>query len=168
MPPDDAPLRDGVSGLDETEQPDPIAAFDPADGGAHPATKYYVDDVEVAVATERVQYLDANGSLITESLNDYTRRTVRKAYDSLDSFLTAWNATERKHAIIEELVRQGVFLDELAEQVGQDYDPFDLVCHVAFDQPTLTRRERAEARHEEACFRKVWWTDPRGAPGAPR
>ncbi len=102
--------------------------------------KYYVDDVEVTIATERVQSLDANGKLITESLRDYTRKTVRKAYASLSEFLTAWNSAERKQAVIEELAGQGVFLDELAEQVGRDYDAFDLVCHVAFDQPPLTRR----------------------------
>ncbi|MBA4424097.1 MAG: restriction endonuclease, partial [Syntrophus sp. (in: bacteria)] len=103
--------------------------------------KYYVDDVEVTIATERVQYLDANGKLITESLRDYTRKTVRKTYASLGDFLTAWNSAERKQAIIEALAGQGVFLEELAEQVGRDYDAFDLVCHVAFDQPPLTRRE---------------------------
>ena len=107
-----------------------------------PPKKYYVDDVEVIVATERVQYLDDDGKLITESLKDYTRKTVRKTYASLDAFLNAWNDADRKQAIIEELASHGVFLDELAEQVGRDYDAFDLVCHVAFDQPPLTRRER--------------------------
>jgi type I restriction enzyme R subunit len=141
---DAAPRREEASGLEEVEGSDAITAFDPADGGAHPVTKYYVDDVEVAVATGRVQYLDASGNLITESLRDYSRRTVRKAYSSLDTFLTARNGAERKQAIIEELTRQGVFLDELAEQVGNEYDAFDLVCHVAFDEPPLTRRERAE------------------------
>ncbi len=116
--------------------------------------KYYVDDVEVTIATERVQYLDANGKLITESLRDYTRKTVRKTYASLSDFLTAWNSAERKQAIIEALAGQGVFLDELAEQVGRDYDAFDLVCHVAFDQPPLTRRERAEHVQKRHVFAK--------------
>ena len=116
--------------------------------------KYYVDDVEVTIATERVQYLDANGKLITESLRDYTRKTVRKTYASLSDFLTAWNSAERKQAVIEELAGQGVFLDELAEQVGRDYDAFDLVCHVAFDQPPLTRRERAEHVQKRHVFAK--------------
>jgi type I restriction enzyme R subunit len=154
VPPDDAPRRETASGLDESEEQRQITAFDPVDGPPRPVTKYYVDDVEVAVATERVQYLDADGSLITESLKDYTRRTVRKTYDSLDTFLTAWNGTERKQAILEELVRQGVFLDELAEQVGHEYDAFDLVCHVAFDQPPLTRRERAERVTKRHVFAK--------------
>ena len=59
------------------------------------------------VVTERVQYLDADGKLITESLKDYTRKTVRKAYASLDDFLTAWNDADRKQAIVEELASQG-------------------------------------------------------------
>jgi type I restriction enzyme R subunit len=106
--------------------------------------KYYVDDVEVKVATERVQYLDAEGKLITESLKDYSRKTVLKSFESLDAFLTVWNEADRKQAIIDELANKGLFLDELSEQVGKSYDAFDLVCHVAFDRPPLTRRERAD------------------------
>jgi type I restriction enzyme R subunit len=118
------------------------------------ATKYYVDDVEVTVATERVQYLGADGRLITESLTDYTRKTVLQAYASLDAFLGAWNDAERKLAILEELASHGVFLDELAEVVGRDYDAFDLVCHVAFDAPPRTRSERAERVKKRDVFAK--------------
>ncbi len=85
---------------------------------------------------------------------DYSRKTVRKAYASLDAFLTVWNDAERKQAILEELAAKGVFLDELAEQVGRDYDAFDLVCHVAFDQPPLTRQERAEKVKKRNVFGK--------------
>jgi type I restriction enzyme R subunit len=146
VPPDDQPES-------RTEYPLGGIVTDPPTTGEHP-TKYYVDDVEVTIATERVQYLDANGKLITESLRDYTRKTVRKTYTSLSDFLTAWNSAERKQAVIEELAGQGVFLDELAEQVGRDYDAFDLVCHVAFDQPPLTRRERAERVQKRHVFAK--------------
>lgn len=117
-------------------------------------TRYYVDDVEVRVASERVQYLDAEGNLITESLKGYTRKTVRKAYESLQVFQDSWNNTECKEDMIEELVGLGVFLEELAVQVGRDYDPFDLVCHVAFDQPPLTRRERADCVQKRHVFAK--------------
>ena len=108
----------------------------------------------VTIASERVQYLDTNGKLITESLRDYTRKTVRQAYTSLDAFLTAWRDADRKQVIIEELAGQGVFLDELAEQVGKHFDAFDLVCHIAFDQPPLTRRERAERVKKRNVFGK--------------
>jgi type I restriction enzyme R subunit len=134
VPPDDDP-ESGVV------REDPPIFGDPPGPGT---TKYYVNNVEVRVATERVQYLDASGKLITESLKDYSRKTVRQDYASLNVFLTAWNGAEKKQAILEELAAKGVFLDELAEQVGRQYDAFDLVCHVAFDQPPLTRKERAE------------------------
>lgn len=132
---------------------EPPGPFNPPGTGEGP-TKYYVNDVEVTVATERVQYLDEHGKLITETLKDYTRKTVRKAYTSLDAFLNAWNDAERKQAIIDELGNQGVFLEELAEQVGRDYDAFDLVCHVVFDQPPLTRHERAARVKKRNVFAK--------------
>jgi type I restriction enzyme R subunit len=114
--------------------------------------KYFVGDVEVRVATERIQYLDASGKLITESLTDYSRKTVLGTYASLDAFLNAWKDADKKQAIIEELGLKGVFFEELAGQVGADYDPFDLICHVAFDQPPLTRKERAEKVKKRHVF----------------
>ena len=123
-------------------------------GGGDPPKKYYVDNVEVRVATERVQYLDSSGRLITESLTEYSRNTVLKEYQSLDNFLSAWTSADRKQAILEELATKGVFLDELADQVGRDYDAFDLVCHIAFDRPPLTRRERAESVKKRDVFTK--------------
>ncbi len=152
IPPEDPPEGG------EEEPPGGIIVDPPGGGGEEPPrpipTKYYVNDVEVRVATERVQYLDESGKLITESLKDYSRKTVRQAYASLNDFLTVWNDTEKKQAILEELAAKGVFLDELAEQVGRDYDAFDLVCHVAFDQPPLTRRERAEGVKKRNVFGK--------------
>jgi len=114
--------------------------------------KYVVDDVEVTILSERVQYLDADGRLTTVSLKDYTRARVRIEYTSLSAFLNAWNNAERKQAIVDELAKHGVFIDELAEQVGRGFDAFDLICHVAFDQPPLTRRERAEKVRKRHVF----------------
>jgi type I restriction enzyme R subunit len=134
---------------DETEHagdPEPPVVNEP------PGVRYHVNDVDVFVATERVQYLDESGRLITESLKDYSRKTVRKTYESLDAFLTVWKDADKKQAILEELAIKGVFLDELAEQVGRDYDAFDLICHVAYDQPPLTRRERAERVKKRNVF----------------
>lgn len=110
--------------------------------------RYVVANVEVKVASERVQYFDATGRLITESLKDYTRKALAKEFSSLDDFLRRWNDAEKKQAIIDELANEGVFFDALAEEIGRqsgkEFDPFDLVCHVAWDQPPLTRKERAE------------------------
>ncbi|QXO95553.1 DEAD/DEAH box helicase family protein [Methanospirillum purgamenti] len=109
-----------------------------------PGIKYLVNDVEVSVVAERVQYYGTDGRLITESLKDYTRNNVLKSYATLDDFLTRWTAAERKTAIIEELQQQGVLFDALAEEVGRDLDPFDMICHVAYGQPKTTRRQRAD------------------------
>ncbi len=116
--------------------------------------KFFVDNVSVTVISERVQYLDASGKLITESLNDYTRKTIASHYASLDAFLLAWNGAGRKQQIIDALAAQGVFLDELAKLVGKEFDAFDLVCHVAFDQPPLTRKERADRVRKNDVFAK--------------
>ena len=116
--------------------------------------KYVLGDVTVYVVSERVQYYGPEGKLITESLKDYTRSTVRKDYGSLDDFLRRWNTAERKAAIIKELEAQGLLLEPLADEVGKDFDPFDLICHVAFDQPPLTRRERAEHVKKRNYFTK--------------
>ena len=119
-----------------------------------PRRKYYVDDVAVQIVAERVQYYGIDGKLITESLKDYTRKTVLNEFASLDAFLQRWTTAEQKHAVLSELEQQGVFFEELAEQVGKDLDPFDLVCHVAFDQPPLTRRERADNVKKRNYFAK--------------
>lgn len=122
------------------------------DGPGPRRVKYVVDNVPVFVVAERVQYYGPDGKLITESLRDYTRRRVTARYATLDDFLQRWTAAERKEAILRELEEQGVLLHALAEEVGRDYDPFDLVCHVAFDRPPLTRRERAERVRKRDYF----------------
>ena len=150
VPPDELPGTEDETGEVIYEPAEPIEP--PVTG--EPPRKYYVDDVEVRVATERVQYLDEQGKLITESLKDYSRKTVRQSYASLEAFLTVWNDAEKKQAILDELAAKGVFLEELAEQVGRDYDAFDLVCHVAFDAPPLTRKERADNVKKRHVFGK--------------
>lgn len=152
VPPDvDSPVAGEDDGAASSQ---PGGEFGWPGGIGEERVKYIVDDVEVTVATERVQYLDSAGKLITESLKDYSRKTVRKAYASLNDFLTVWNEADRKHAILKELTARGVFLDELAAQVGTDYDAFDIICHVAFDQPPLTRKERAERVRQQNVFAK--------------
>ena len=119
--------------------------------------KYVLDKgVPVYVVAERVQYYGPDGKLITESLKDYTRKAVRKEYASLDAFLRKWSAAEKKQAVIEELESHGVLLTALAEEVAKKeskaFDPFDLICHIAFDQPALSRKERVEQVKKRDAF----------------
>jgi len=160
-PPDDVPPPE-----DDDENPvppepgdDEVIVDGPPDinippDGPEKRKKIYVDGVPAKIIAERIEYLDENGKLVTESLRDFTKKRLKKHFASLDDFLTQWNAAERKQAVIEELAAEGLPLDPLAEEVGKDFDPFDLICHVAFDRPPLTRRERAENVRKRDIFTK--------------
>ena len=101
-----------------------------------------------------MEYLDEKGRLITESLKDFTKKALKKRFVSLDDFLKRWKSAERKQAIIEELENEGLSLEPLVDEVGKDLDPFDLICHVVFDRPALTRRERADNVRKRDVFTK--------------
>lgn len=116
--------------------------------------KTFVNGVEVIAIKERVQYLGADGKIITESLKDYTRKNVLNQYESLDHFLNSWKDADKKRVIIEELEQQGVIFSALKEEVGSDFDPFDLICHIAYDQKPLTRSERAKNVKKRNYFTK--------------
>ncbi|MBE9125171.1 MULTISPECIES: EcoAI/FtnUII family type I restriction enzme subunit R [unclassified Coleofasciculus] len=116
--------------------------------------RYVVADVEVKVSSERVQYYDADGKLITESLKDYTRKALVTEFASLDDFLRRWSDAEKKQVVIEELAKEGVFFEALAEEIGRDCDPFDLICHIVWDMPPLTRKERAREVKKRNYFTK--------------
>jgi type I restriction enzyme R subunit len=148
LPPDDG----GNEGAPPDVPPEPPL---PPDEPGEPRIKYVIgNEVAVYVVSERIQYYGPDGKLITESLKDYTRKAVRKEYTSLDQFLRRWSQADKKQAVIVELEQQGVLFEPLAEEVGRNYDPFDLICHVAFGQPPLSRRERAEAVKRRDVFAK--------------
>ena len=152
-PPDDAPQgadTPPTPGADETVVDQPGLPFPPGD----PIRKIYVDGVGARILAERVEYLDENGKLVTESLRDFTKTALKKRFASLDDFLKRWKSTERKQAIIEELEAEGLALDAIADELGKNLDPFDLICHVAFDKKPLTRRERAENVKKRDVFTK--------------
>ena len=116
--------------------------------------KYVVDGVAVNVIGERVQFYDNDGKLVTESLKDYTRQHILKDYQSLDTFLRKWKGAEKKSLIIEEFKKQGIIFEALEDEVGKDFDAFDLICHIAYDQPALTKKERANNVRKRNYFTK--------------
>ena len=141
---DDAP----ISGNEPEEYPDtgdsgvmPIVETEPPYN--EPKEKVRIAGVDVQVLTERIQFIDNNGKLITTSVKDYIKNGVVRTYRSLDKFLQTWNEAEKKQAIIDELEKQGLILDNLKEETKSDLDVFDLICHIAWDAPALTRKERA-------------------------
>ena len=135
---------DGVNEDGPTYGSDGKDLFDDEEGDDKPR-KYYVGDVTVRVLSERVQYVDKDGKLITESLIDYTRKNILQQYSRLDDFLLTWTEAEKKQAIIDELQDDGVLLEAVRQELGKtELDDFDLICHIAYDKAPLTKRERAE------------------------
>lgn len=116
--------------------------------------KHYVSGVFVRILSEKVSFIGEDGQEVTESYRDYSRNGIRSEYDSLDDFLKQWNNSTKKSAIIDELAEYGIELPKLAEEVGKDYGDFDLICHIAFDQPPLTRAERANNVKKRNYFAK--------------
>lgn len=122
------PKGDGGEGFDDDDK----------------SRKYYVGDVLVKVLSERVQYVDKDGKLITESLIDYTKKNILNQYARLDDFLRRWTQAQKKQAIIEEMKEEGVLLEAIREEIGNtEVDDFDLICHLAYDKKPLTKAERA-------------------------
>ena len=119
-----------------------------------PRVKIRVDGVQVKIVNERVQYLGADGKIITESLKDYTKKNITEHFQTIDDFLNRWNQSDKKKAIVDELEEQGVFFEALKEEVGKDFDPFDLICHIAFESIPLTRKERADNVKKRNYFTK--------------
>ncbi|TVO75895.1 MAG: DEAD/DEAH box helicase [Sedimenticola selenatireducens] len=135
-------------------EPLPDGDYGPWEDDENQVEKFYVNGVAVKAIAERVQYYDTDGKLVTESFRDYTRKTMAPHFASLDEFTKRWNAAERKQAIIDELEGEGILWDVLAQEVGKDLDPFDLICHVVYDQPPLTRKERADNVKKRNYFTK--------------
>lgn len=153
---DDGPIIDDLT-HEEVEFPEPEK---PDISNVHDDTpdrrrrKVTVNGVEVTIIKERVMYMGDDGKIITESLHDYTRKNIFKSYASLDSFLKSWRKADRKRAIVEELEKQGVLFAALNEEIGSAFDPFDLICHVAYEQKPLTRKERADNVKKRDVFTK--------------
>lgn len=116
--------------------------------------KYHINNVDVKIVNETVQYLSASGRLITESLKDYTKKGIEKEYRTIDEFIAKWNIVDQKRALIEELQNEGIIFDALKQEVGGQYDPFDLILHVAYDKKPITRKERAKRVRGDTYFDK--------------
>jgi type I restriction enzyme R subunit len=92
-----------------------------------------------------VQIMDASGRLRTVRYTQYAGEKVRTLYRSATALQARWIEPGLRREVIDELASRGIDLGELAERAkADDADPFDLLCHVAFNAPLLTRRQRAE------------------------
>lgn len=139
-----------VDGYDPEHKPTPRPTK--PGNGDDPVTpptvdKYIVDEngCDVHIIGKRVEVYDIDGKLLRqESIVDYTKSNILGKYASLDNFILKWTSEEKKEAIRELLKQQGIDLEQMkADQEMTDVDDFDFICHIAYDQKPLTRRERA-------------------------
>jgi len=143
---------------DDPVPPDPPPEEGDDEGGGieeEPGTyKVRVSGVDARIISERIEYIGPDGNLITESYKDFSRKQIQSEYASLDEFLNHWHSAKKKQAILDELEEHGIVLDNLAAEIGMDYGDFDLICHIAWDQPPLTRKERANKVKKRNYFTK--------------
>ncbi len=154
---DTTPIIDDISGEEIIVAPPTIRYPEPDKPPgtlSEPRKKVYVNGVNVSVLVSRELYFDQHGKPITTSLKDHTKEIIQKQFTSLDDFLNKWKNTDRKEAIIDELEEQGVMVEALYEAVGKQVDLFDLICHVVYDKPPLTRKERANNVKKRNYFTK--------------
>ncbi len=131
---------------------EPEPPIDPPETGE--SKKVYISGVSAKIIAERIEYIGPDGNLITESYRDFSRKQIKSEFATLDDFLRRWSSAQKKQVILELLEEHGIVLDNLAEEVGRDYGDFDLICHIAYDQPPLTRKERANNVKKRNYFTK--------------
>lgn len=154
---DETPIIDDVTGQEIIiEVPQIRLPSNESSNGNENArrTKQYINGIDVSILITRELYFDSNGKPITVSLQDHTREIIKGKYASLDDFLLTWNQADKKEAIIKELEEQGILVEALYQAVDREVDLFDLICHVAYDQPPLTRKERANNVKKRNYFSK--------------
>ena len=134
--------------------PDPEDDAWEEDKAEYGSRKIHVSGVEVSILAKTVEYRGDDGQMITESYCDYSRKQIRNEYASLDDFINKLNSAKKKEAIVQELEEYGIELSKLAEEVGREYGDFDLICHIAYGAPPLTRKERADNVRKRDYFTK--------------
>lgn len=124
---------------------------------SEPPIKYIVNGEKIAISTEIVSVLGEDGKTMrTESVTDFTRKQICRRYATLDDFVKKWTEAERKRAIVDELKEMDVLIEAVRTKNSklENADIFDIICHVAYDQPALTRRERANNVKKRNYFAK--------------
>lgn len=123
----------------------------------HQHEKYTIDGQDIRIQSEIVSVLGEDGKTMkTESVKAFARRQIRRHFESLDSFIKKWSEADKKQAVMDELKEYAVLIDAVRESNPslKDADIFDIICHVAYDQPPLTRKERANNVKKRNYFGK--------------
>lgn len=151
---DDVPITDDITGEEIIIVPAVVRILNDPKEEYKKRPKQYINGVDVSVLVSRELYFDNNGKPLTLSLKDYTKNIIQQKFASLDDFLLKWNEADKKEVLIKELQEQGVMVEALYDAVDKQVDLFDLICHVAYDQPPLSRKERANNVKKRNYFTK--------------
>ncbi len=148
-------------------EPPPLHSYDPSnnpekpnpddpDDPAKPKPIINCEGLRVQIIHKAVSVYDADGKFLKqESVIDYTKENILGQYASLDKFINWWSLESKKEKICELLQENGIDLELLKQdQQMENVDNFDFICHVAFDQKPLTRKERAENVKKQDFFAK--------------
>ena len=140
-------VPDDTDDGNNTGEEDPIDVYNP---------KPIVDKegCRVEIISKVVSVYDVDGKLLrTENITDYTRKNINDTYANLSDFILHWKAAERKAEISDLLRERGIDLQALKEEQGMaDVDDFDFICHIAYNQKPLTRKERADNVRKRNIF----------------
>ena len=161
VPPDERE-EDGLKGPTEgTEQISEIGSYEdpskPDEVEKEKREKVFVDGVKVNRADYSVSNVGLTGELEAESYQQVVleaKQAFKSEFTSLNDFIRKWNDADKKQAIIEEFSNQGIVWETLYEAVDKKLDPYDLISYLAFNQPPLTRQERANNVQKRNCFGK--------------
>jgi type I restriction enzyme R subunit len=141
--PDD-PDTGSDGGNDDDGGSEPPDIVEPPEPPSDPR-KYYVEKGKVGIATHLTQDIGADGKqLRATEFRDYTGEVVRSLFMDMADFRHGWTDPGRRTEILSELAGKGIDVAEAGEAFGNtEADPFDLLCHIAWNAPVLTRKERA-------------------------
>ena len=119
------------------------------DGGDETGRKkrkrFTINGVNVRIIDEKVEYLDANGNLITVSIIDYSRNNLRKLYPYFEEFRKVWLAQKKKQELLDQLLADGVFIDYVKDTIPEAHvDEYDVLSYIGYDKEPLTKEERID------------------------
>ncbi len=137
VPPED----DAAEGSDDGPPSPPVAT---ASRGTR-REKIYIDDEGVAVVSEIVERYGADGQRIDDTIEEHARKVVRARFTSRQHLREEWLAADDRRAILADLEREGVALDDLTRTIGEDHATLDVLAHAGFAAPLITRRERSRS-----------------------
>ena len=132
-------------GVINTKPELPVECFTDSDG----FKKVYIKGVNVSILNETIKYYDADGKLITETLMEYSKKNLKKIYETCDEFEKVWKEASSKTEFLEYLMGEGIMVDGIIERINDNnVDIFDILCNIVYDKEVIPKFERVAKAKE--------------------